>query len=171
METKFLNFYYSWMLGHIEVAAGAMAAAAGFKEWLPKDIRKFLADPVGTILGVKVPGRCNGPIFKMLIEKSGRELAALDYGPSRPVWPTVHRYGYRRSAFIPSGVLTDAETHPTECGALARTECVFEVEHLDRYSLDAWGLKRRRHSAGLLKYAREYDDLPTSLRRLAGLIN
>jgi hypothetical protein len=174
VETKFLNFYYSWMLGNIVVAAGvagAMGFVEGLKGWLPEVVREFLDDPVGFILGVEVPGRCNGPIFYTVVQRTGRELAALDYAASRPVWPTQVAYGYRRSAFISPGLLTDAETHPSECGAIARTECVFEIQQLDRYSLNAWGLKERRHAPGLLQYAREKDKLPTTLRALAGLIN
>ncbi len=84
---KMLNIYYSVLVGNFISALGLTAiadyiggaTAAGA-------VAAFLADPVGTLLGYKPPGHCNGTVFSAKNNFTGASLGGL------PSTPGVERF-------------------------------------------------------------------------------
>jgi hypothetical protein len=79
-----------------------------------------IEDPVGTLIGFKPQGPCNGPVFSDAVEFTGSELDSLQMSPP----PTPE--GAQSISF--THTYTDKATHDTNlCGDVAETDITFSV--------------------------------------------
>jgi hypothetical protein len=126
------------------------------------DALRGISDPVGSLIGVKPQGPCNGISFAGAIRFSGEMLAAKPFHlpdqflslPDGVEWQTD------------SGVLTDESNHDTSvCGHIAQTQVFFSVIRIPEFSLH-----KDFHpslTAGLRQYLPPHRT--TSLARFLGL--
>jgi hypothetical protein len=134
-----------------QLLTAGTAAVAGA---LAGDINKalsFIGDPVGTILGFKPEGPCNGSVFSDGLDFPGDSLANLPFdqqadGNFVPDGTDSSSTGAKATVFTKpdTGTYTDAATHNTDiCGRPAETTVKFTIYRLDRgVSLRAYGGKR-----------------------------
>lgn len=153
---KLTNIYLSVLVGEFISALGLGQIAAYIGGQAGEAIAAFFADPVGTLLGYKPPGPCNGTVFASKKTFTGASLAAATTTPG-----SITRWGREIQTWYTdqTEVLTDAATHDSDiCGAVAETEITLRITRLDHWSLHmfsdnslAQGLRPLYPSGGSLK--------------------
>lgn len=153
---KLTNIYLSVLVGQFVSALGPSALADYIGGHAAGTVAAFLADPVGTLLGYRPPGPCNGTVFASTGTFTGAGLVQATTTPG-----TVMRWGQQVQSWSAdlTETLTDATTHNTDvCGGLAETEITLRVTRLDHWSLRRWsgesltqGVRLRHPSGGSLK--------------------
>jgi hypothetical protein len=112
---------------------------------------RAIGDPVGSILGFKPEGPCNGTVFSDAVLFPSDSLANLsfaDHGSDNfvPDGPDVTSTGAKATIFLKpdTGTYTDEATHNSDiCGHIAETRVQFTIYRLDEgVSLRAYGSKR-----------------------------
>ncbi len=156
---KAVDIYYSYLLGEFASGLGLSEVSEYFGSSLGKAggaVAAFLADPVGTALGIKPQGPCNGTVFADSKSFTGATLAQLPSNPSQET-----RWGVT----IPTSWseltqhYSDEATHNKDtCGASAQTDVTVKVTRYDHWSLRftsnkslAAGLRHQFPAGGSLK--------------------
>ncbi len=161
LELDALNIYYSWLAGEFEsgLGLGMIAAYVGGKITdAGGAIAKFLADPVGTLLGWESQGQCNGLVFGDKIELSSRDIESLDWAPDPTQWAT----GPMEMAVL-SQSYDDSATHSAGCGAIAQTEVDVTIRRAS-----FWSMRSQNWQGGLGSVRQRYPG-DSSLKVAAGL--
>ena len=155
-----------WMLKltsmYLSAMAGSFVSVIGLSEVVDlvvgggSGVAGFFADPVGTLLGYKPPGPCNGTVFAGKKSFTGASLTATTVTPG-----TTRSWGREvRSWYCDlTETLTDATTHDTDvCGGIAETEITIRITRLEHWSLQMWtdqsltqGLRPQHPAGGSLK--------------------
>ncbi|MGI8713196.1 MAG: hypothetical protein ACR2NR_08450 [Solirubrobacteraceae bacterium] len=156
---KLVDIYYSYLLGEFASGLGLSAVTEYFGSLGGKvggAVAAFLSDPVGTALGVKPQGPCNGTVFADSKSFTGATLGQL---PSTPSQET------RWNVTIPTAWseltehYSDEATHNKDtCGDTAQTDVTIKITRYDHWSLKfatnqslASGLRLQFPSGGSLK--------------------
>ncbi len=120
IEIRILDAVAAAPLAALGTVGGVAAAIAG--------VLAEIKDPVGTLLGFKAQGPCNGPVFSDAVEFSGSGLDSLKLSPP----PTPQ--GDPSISF--TRTYTDETTHDTNiCGHTAETDVRFMVFRRDVISV------------------------------------
>ena len=158
LTIKFLEAYYSWLVGHFFSVFGLSEAveligAAGI------EVGAFLTDPIAWALGYEPSGPCNGTVFAGDIWFNARELEELEWAPD----PAEYYTGPKEMTTVTRSY-DDAQWHNAErCGPIARTDIEVTIRRTAVYSL------QKHHFEPRLTSVRErYGDLE-SLKRAVGL--
>jgi len=161
-----------------QLLTAGVAAVAGD---LAKDINKalsFIGDPIGTILGFKPDGPCNGPVFSDGLDFPGDSLANLPFDQQAdpnfvPDGPESDATGAKATIFTKpdTGTYTDETSHNSDiCGRIAETTVKFTIYRLDKgVSLKVYGTKRFGLPA-LQQGIRQLGKPPFTVRQLLQLI-
>lgn len=158
---KLLNIYYSILLGEFVSGLGLRAVADFIGANLTSAAVAFLADPVGTILGVEPQGPCNGTVFADAKEFTGAALKGL---PSTPAQVTLSGQTLRTNSLELKHHYSDEATHDHRtCGDTAQTDVTVKIVRYEHFSLRmfaglfwsefglAGGLRRRVPEGGNLR--------------------
>jgi hypothetical protein len=100
------------------ILSGAVGAIGGPLGSVIGGILGAITDPVGTLLGFEPPVRCDGLVFSDAVQFSGAGLDNLAMGAIA---------GEARPGIRFTRNHTDAATHDSKCGEVARTDIVFSV--------------------------------------------
>jgi hypothetical protein len=132
---KLVDHYYSLLLGECVSGLG-LEAVSEIVERLGGAVAQFVTDPVGTALGVRPEGPCNGTVFADSRVFSGAALAALQGTPVKET-----RWGVT----IPTSTAeltqhySDEATHDrSTCGDTAETDVTIAIKHYPFWSLRFW---------------------------------
>jgi hypothetical protein len=153
-ETKLASYFYAYLLGNFWSGLGLAGVPSVVDKFdLPDEVKKFLDNPVGYLLGVHPSGPCNCLVFKDALKFTGRELGAFAYEP-QPVREDIRKYLGTPGRARSTRRYTDEETHNTDiCGLVAHTEVSIAIVKYAFYSLSWWGPKNGKlHPGGLRKY-------------------
>jgi hypothetical protein len=151
---KLTNIYLSLLVGEFVSALGLASLAEYIGGQAGGAVAAFLADPVGTLLGYRPPGPCNGTVFAGKQSFTGAELAARTITPgTKRLWASQE---VRTWSCDITDVTTDAATHDTDvCGAVAETDVTLRCTRFENWSLKGWsdktlapGLRRMYAPAG-----------------------
>jgi hypothetical protein len=130
---KLVNIYYSMLLGSFVSGLGLSAIADFIGANLTSAAVAFLADPVGTLLGYKPPGPCNGIVYADTKEFTGATLAAM---PSTPSQVTSGRRIINTAWSELTQHYSDEATHDREtCGDTAQTDVTMRITRYEHWSL------------------------------------
>jgi hypothetical protein len=133
---KTMNIYYSLLVGEFISGIGLSALADYIGARAAEAAAAFLADPVGTLLGYKPPGHCNGTVFSDKKSFTGATLAAL---PSTP--GTERTWGREVKAWwseLTEHYSDEATHNPDMCGATAQTDVTIKITRYQQWSMKAW---------------------------------
>ena len=156
-----------------------LALGAGFGDdigsALSEAFDKAFADPVGTLIGYKPQGPCNGPVFVGAKRFQGSDLDNLSMAPltytlyADTPYPRTVSSDYPGIRFTQTH--TDEASHdPKLCGPIAVTDVTFSVLRVPFISLKTWVPVRFPHavlSTGLGKLAQLTGSF--SIKSLLGL--
>jgi len=130
---KFLNGFYSVLLGQFVSGLGLSAVAELIGANASGAVAAFFADPVGKILGVEPAGPCNGTVFA---DKKAFTHASLAQLPSTAAQETSFGVTINSAWSELTAHYTDEQTHSHEnCGDAAQTNVVIRITRYDRWSL------------------------------------
>ena len=159
------------------LTAGISTVAGDLASKINQTLGSIISDPVGTILGIKPEGPCNGPVFGDGIDFPGESLANLPFDQEAsdnfvPDGGLALPDGARATVFMKpdTGTYTDEATHNTTiCGHVAETKVGFTIYRLDRgVSLRAYGGKRFGLRT-LVQGVRQLGNPPFTVRKLLQL--
>jgi hypothetical protein len=159
LTIKFLNAYYSWLLGQF-ISAFGLKTIAEFAVTGSAEVVSFLTDPVGWALGFEPSGPCNGPVFAGDIWLNAVQLEELEWTPD----PVEYWTGPKEMATVTRSY-DDAQWHNEErCGAIARTEVDVTIRRTPFVALRRqYGFEQR-----ITSVRERYGDLE-SLKRAVGM--
>lgn len=133
---KLTDIYLSLLVGEFVSALGLTSLTEYIGGQAGGAIASFFADPVGTLLGYKPAGPCNGTVFAGKQTFTGAELAAKTVTPG-----VEHVWGHEVKVWTAelTDSLNDGATHDTNtCGAIAETDVQLRFTRYEHWSLETW---------------------------------
>ena len=148
---KFFDIVLSWLVGEFvsglglnpitEYIGANVGGAAGA-------VAAFFADPVGTVLGLKPHGPCNGIVFAGKKEFTGAQLRQLPStavpAPDNPLNRGARLVGPSAWSEL-TDHYTDEATHNNQvcAGSPAQTDVTIRITRYDYWSLEYWAVSTK----------------------------